>query len=989
MAKQKAEATGHLEIALDDRALEATAKFVPGEGETWNPDRLIEKMRGVGIVEGFKPDDLRRTFALVLQRGKAEPFVVARGVKPVDPKPERARFLDIGIPSDLRDQANLVLSQAAPPEISIEKKERIKKQKTVTRKPKLPFLPAKEETVSYTEERVHRERVYVDPTVEKTGYATEGQKVGMVEGKDEGEAGRSVTGELVPSRKLADPYFYCGTGLERRRDELFATYEGFVRVGTNWADVVPFETHDWEVTLSQDKGTCYLSFDPGHAHARPPTPEEIREAAESQGYPSDRLLDDQSLADLVAHAVASREPIEKEPLTSSRDAAFDIRVADDRLRAVLDIHKGTGHGKKLNLRELGTAIKQSSLVRLDFDKIKADIGAFLQSTDTELIGYVLAEGTTPTPGPERTLDFSVRFLPADEAAEMVNHLKERLERAGVESAGAFPPETIEDVGNVERDQRILTVSPPVPGQPGVDVYGRQTAGQSAAEPPMELYEHLEQKGNVVISTVAGMLHRGWREGTVLLRVLPHADGRVRVRITENRMAAMITMVPPVGTGRPLDFDQVREAIKEAGVSSGVREEMLIRAWEQTAEGREIRDLIFARGKHVETGGEGELEMLVDLASGKSMTILADGRADFRNQDRITTVSQGTEVARIRPPADKDREGWDVLGAKLSPDTAEAVEVEAGQNVAIREEPGGSRLLVAEIDGELVFEQNRFEVRAAHAVNGDVDLHTGNVRFPGNVTVKGSVRTGFYVMAQGGIQVGELVEAALLSADGDILVNQGVKGGGKAVLRTKGTVGVTFAEQATILAVGNVQAKNSLVHCQVKSNGKVRMVGDKGSVVGGRIRAREGLETYNLGSERGAKTMVEFGQNYLIADKIESEEREMEKLKREITRIDMEMKDIERSGTRAALDKLHARKLQLLKLLERRGLQVFTYRERFEEHHDSQIVVKGTIYPGVTIETHGRVWEITEPKKNVVITFSPETGRIEERSASKQAVAEGS
>lgn len=988
MAKQRAEATGQLEISLDERGLEAKATFTPGEGETWTPDRLIDAMRAKGIVEGFKPDDLRRTFALVLQRGTTEPFVVAKGVPPADPRPEQARFLEIAVPSQLEDQARRVIAEAAPPRITIEKKERIKKQKTVTRKPKLPFLPPKEETVDYTEEKVHQERVYVDPTVERTGYATAGQKIGMVEGKDDGEAGRSVTGDLVPTRALADPYFYCGSGVERRRDELYAEHDGFVRVGANWVDLVPFETHDWELTLSQDRATCYFSFDPGHAHAKPPTAEEVRAKAEEMGFPVDRLLDDETIDGLISRAVASEEPIEHEPLNASRDASFDIYVSDDKLKAVLNIQKGTGRGNPLNLKELGRAIKESKLVRLDYEQIKKDIAAFMQSTDTELIGYVLAEGTAPAPGPERTLEFSVRFLPEETATGIIEHLRRTLpEDPSVESVTAFPPDAIEEVGEVETDQRVLTVSPEVPGKPGVDVYGQQTPGASAPEPPVELYENLERKGAIVIATERGLLQRGHRDDTELLRVLPHADASVAVRVTENNMAALVTLMPPAGTGRPLEYEEVDAAVRGAGVSSGVRDELLMRAWERASGGEEIRDLIFARGRHVESGGEGELEMLVETASGKGMTLRSDGSADYRNQDRITTVSKGTQIARVRPPVEENRDGWDVLGNTFQADSSSAVEVDAGDNVAVEEEPGGSRLLVAKIDGELVREGNRFDIRAAHTVDGDVDLHTGNVKFPGTVTVKGSVRSGFYVMAGGDVQVAELAEASLLSADGDIVVNQGVKGAGKAVIRAKGSVGLTFAEQSTILAVGNVQAKNSLVHCQVKSNGKVRMTGDRGSIVGGRVRAREGLETHNLGSERGVRTQVEFGQNYLIADKIESEEREMEKLKRQVTKIDLAMKDAERSGERGRLDQLHTKKLQMLKALEKRGLRVFTYRERFEEHHESEIVVKGTLYPGVVIETHGRTLEITSPRKNVIISFSPETGRIEERSAAQEAERE--
>jgi uncharacterized protein (DUF342 family) len=262
------------------------------------------------------------------------------------------------------------------------------------------------------------------------------------------------------------------------------------------------------------------------------------------------------------------------------------------------------------------------------------------------------------------------------------------------------------------------------------------------------------------------------------------------------------------------------------------------------------------------------------------------------------------------------------------------------------------------------------------VDGDVDLSSGNVKFPGTVTIKGSVRSGFVVMAAGDIQVGEMVEASLLSADGDIVVNQGVKGAGKAVLRSKKSIGLVFAEQATILSVGNVQAKNSLVHCTVKTNGKVRMIGDRGTILGGTIRAREGLETDNLGSERGVKTSVAFGQNFLIADQIENEEREMAKAKKQVADIDFALRDKAREHNKSELDNLHAKKLMLLKTIEKRGLRVFTLRERFEEHQESSIVVRGTMYPGVVFESHGRSLPIETERKNTVVAFSPESGKIE-------------
>jgi uncharacterized protein (DUF342 family) len=983
MAKKSVEATGTAEISIDEGGLRATLSFQPGEGDTWSGDRVLAAMKEAGIIEGFRPDDVRAEFGLMVERGKVGPVAIAHGIPPSEPEPETVQWLEIKVPEDLEEQARKVIGDAKAPEIIVETRERIKKDKMVTKKPKLPFLPEKQEKVQYTEELVHRKRVYIDPTVERTGYATGGQKLGTVFPKDPGEAGKSVTGDLIPPRVLADPQFYAGRGVTRQKDDLVADEPGFVRIGSNWVDIVPFDTHDWDVLLSDDNATCYFTFDPGHAHAAPPTGEDIREAATELGYPEERLFSAEQIDEIVQRAVAENRALEREPLTSSRDATFDIFVSEDTLQAVLNVHKATGRGKQLDLRELGAAIKRSGLAKLNFDQIKQDISAFVRSHDTELTGYTLVEGRKPEEGPERGVEFSVRFLDADRTAE----IKQKAETEGLpaeasESVEAFPAEAIEDVAFVEYEQRILSLAPPVPGKPGEDVYGKPIEAPPTHEPDIHCFEHVERVDNVVVARRSGLLHRGWNEGAILLRVVPHEDAYLRVTLYKSRMAASITMRPSVGTGSPLTYEMVEAAIKENAITSGVRESLLRAAFARVENGERIEGLIFARGKYPRAPEATGLELLLDLATGKSVTVKNDGSADYRNQDRITTVEAGTRIARLHESSGESEEGWDVCGNKLEAPAASSADIEEGDNVHLEADEEGSRVLVADLAGELLVEGNRYDVRPGHTVDGDVDLHSGNVKFPGTVTVKGSVRSGFYVMATGAIHVGELVESALLSADGDIIVNQGVKGGGKGVLRTKSEIGLTFAEQATLLAVGTIQCRGSLMHCEVKANGKLRMIGDKGRIMGGRLRCREGIETYDLGSERGMKTIVEFGQDYLIADRIEKEEQEMEKLKKEITRIDLATKAAERKGEQEELGQLHAKKLGYLKLLEKRGLKTFTLRERFEEHHDSSLTVKGTLWPGVEIQTHGRTLEITAPKKNVIIWFDPKSGRIEEQSADK-------
>ncbi len=104
--------------------------------------------------------------------------------------------------------------------------------------------------------------------------------------------------------------------------------------------------------------------------------------------------------------------------------------------------------------------------------------------------------------------------------------------------------------------------------------------------------------------------------------------------------------------------------------------------------------------------------------------------------------------------------------------------------------------------------------------------------------------------------------------------------------------------------------------------------------------------------------------------------EIERLKALILQTDKRMKDLERSGF--ALDEVRQDKTKLLKLIEKRSLRVFDFRERFEEHHESAVVVRGVVHPGVVLESHNRFLEIQSRKERVAFTFDVQLGRIVEK-----------
>ena len=207
---------------------------------------------------------------------------------------------------------------------------------------------------------------------------------------------------------------------------------------------------------------------------------------------------------------------------------------------------------------------------------------------------------------------------------------------------------------------------------------------------------------------------------------------------------------------------------------------------------------------------------------------------------------------------------------------------------------------------------------------------------------------------------------------------GVKGGGAAVLRSKEEMHLAFAEQAKLLAGGDLWLKNAILRCEVKCNGTVKLVSPKGNLVGGTAAARDGLEVADLGSKRGVKTSISFGQNYLVGDRISVEERQVAELQQRSAEMSAEMNRIERrGGSRKDLQVLGRKKVAILKAIERKSFRILTLKEMFERHYPSKIVVRGTLYPGVVVESHGRYLDVKAPKEKVVLYFNEKLGKIEQ------------
>ena len=64
----------------------------------------------------------------------------------------------------------------------------------------------------------------------------------------------------------------------------------------------------------------------------------------------------------------------------------------------------------------------------------------------------------------------------------------------------------------------------------------------------------------------------------------------------------------------------------------------------------------------------------------------------------------------------------------------------------------------------------------------------------------------------------------------------------------------------------------------------------------------------------------------------------------------------------------------MKLIEQRKLRLITLRDKYDEHVPSEVVVRGTLYPGAVLESHGRRYETNDGEEDDHPAFRSRAGQ---------------
>ncbi|MBL3593308.1 MAG: DUF342 domain-containing protein [Synergistaceae bacterium] len=455
----------------------------------------------------------------------------------------------------------------------------------------------------------------------------------------------------------------------------------------------------------------------------------------------------------------------------------------------------------------------------------------------------------------------------------------------------------------------------------------------------------------------------------LVRVLEKGEepqpAEFLVRVSDDFMKAEIYLEPPKGGASWPTEEEIRAFLASEKIVFGVRDDVLSSL---TSPGSERRWLVVAEGTPAIDGKDGQLVFKVESAQTRD---LEAARVDLRDMGTIINITRGTEIVEKIPPTEAV-DGTDVMGRTVKARRGRDPRIPAGANVRLSED--GLRLY-ADADGHLSLKEERISVLPLFEVPGDVDFSVGNIDFLGSVEIKGTVREDFVVKAGGDIIVKGVVEGATLESKGEMIIQIGVRGMGKAKLICRGNLKAGYLDQCHIQCDHDVIVeKGALRHSQISCRGKVIVSSDKkGQIVGGKIQAGTEVRCVSLGSEMGTKTQVAVG---FIPELVEERKAQAEAAKeldvklQEIKNNISFLKKLEEKGNlddsrRALLVKLTKARFQIEAQQSVVNSRLEVLDGEIEKcRHEGVVRVRGTCYPGVTVSIRGVAYVVREEMKFV-------------------------
>jgi len=339
--------------------------------------------------------------------------------------------------------------------------------------------------------------------------------------------------------------------------------------------------------------------------------------------------------------------------------------------------------------------------------------------------------------------------------------------------------------------------------------------------------------------------------------------QIQLVLSDDEMSASLSLYPDKSNKIVIDAQDIINILDRNGVVDGYHLDEIKVFCERACKGQNQNNFVVAATYPPVPGANGWLEPLIciDKDTETEFTEKEDGKLDLYTLNLFTCVEPEEKIAILHPP-ELGEASTTVTGKVLPPVLGKELDIRIGSGVRLED---NGTCFVSEISGRADLIENTLSVSEDYIVHGDVDMHVGNINFPGFTQISGDVLDNFDISADKGIEVMGTVGSCHLITDGDVTVGS-MAGNEDGLIRCGGNLNANYLNGVTVECMGTVTVKYEIRNCIIKSAEKIII--ENGAISGGECIALQGIEAKDIGAEAGTNTRLKSGIYFPEEDQLQ-------------------------------------------------------------------------------------------------------------------------
>ena len=430
------------------------------------------------------------------------------------------------------------------------------------------------------------------------------------------------------------------------------------------------------------------------------------------------------------------------------------------------------------------------------------------------------------------------------------------------------------------------------------------------------------------------------------------DANIKITVNKKNMRVTANFIPATKEGEKLSCEDILAKLASMSITTGIREDAA--QWLCESD-RPVNAAVLAEGIPPQVGEKAKIETYVKINIDMKAKFREDGSVDFRDLGEVTSVKAGQELYRKIPPT-LGKSGLDVCGKEIQGLLGRDLRIVRGPGTVLDE--NDPNLVKAAIDGKLFMRDGIMEVSEIHEVRGDVDYSTGNIKFNGAIQIRGTVKSGFQVVADGNVEIFGNVEDSVVISGGDAIIHGGCVGSGEGSVSARQDVYVKFVENQKIEADRDIIINGESFHATLLAGRSIISQGKNSTLVGGSCETKISVEAATFGSISGTPTIIRIGTDPKHAEKLRKVEMDikqatesLEKLEKSVVflyRQKIDLKGKLPPEKQVLLEKLETAKKLIPMKLEALKKAKDDLQERQAELEQASATARKAIFPKVQI-----------------------------------------